>query len=289
MHAKALTVSMPTKRPLWINCLITGFVYALTNMLVALLLGPLSRTVASWENLIVYTLTGALTALVFSPLIRQSATSRIKTVLAVWAAMVCVRSLGLGIEGALFKPAAVASILINGFVSLFVSYLVAWLLVRLIYDPAVDRPQNARKPLGWFSWVWRILVGGLVYFICYFVFGAANAILYTLSFYKNNPQYGLSLPPSQMIFLAQFLRGPLIALGLAFLARSVVMPRRSLALWMGLLLYVIGGVAPYIEVTFRTMPFGFNLATLTEILFQNILTGIIVTYLFTPKKQSMNQ
>ena len=94
------------------------------------------------------------------------------------------------------------------------------------------------------------------------------------------PESALSL----QFFLAQLIRGPLFALGAVFLAQAVKASRRQLALWLGFLLFVIGGVAPYVEVTFRTMPLGFNLATLTEILLQNFLTGVVAAYLFGTKQ-----
>jgi hypothetical protein len=42
-------------------------------------------------------------------------------------------------------------------------------------------------------------------------------------------------------------------------------------------------VGPYLEVTFRTMPLGFNLATLVEIFLQNFLTGVVAANLYKPK------
>jgi len=81
----------------------------------------------------------------------------------------------------------------------------------------------------------------------------------------------------------QLLRGPLFGLGSLFPARSVNLPRRQLVLWLGLMLFVIGGLAPYVEGTLRTMPLGFSLATLTEILFQNGLTGVVAANLFGSK------
>ena len=101
-----------------------------------------------------------------------------------------------------------------------------------------------------------------------------------MSFYKNNPQYGLDLPAPGIIFLAQLLKGPLFGLGLLFVALAINLPRRKVGVWLGILLFVVGGVAPYIEVTFRTMPLGFNMATITEIFFQNFLTGIVAAYFY---------
>ena len=132
---------------------------------------------------------------------------------------------------------------------------------------------------NWWGWTWRVLVVGLAYFVFYFVFGSANALLYTLPFYKNNPQYGLTVPPMGIIFVAQLIRGPLFGLGALCLAWPVRAPRRPLALWLGAVLFILGGAAPYLEAVFRTMPLGFNLATLVELLFQNFPTGVVAAYL----------
>jgi hypothetical protein len=267
-----------------VRSIAVGLVYALVNTLVATLLGSISRLAATWENALVWGLTGTLICLSLSPLIIHSSWSRWRTVLAVWAALALVRSVGLGIEGQLFKPTETANALIGAEIGLVVHLLVAWLAVWLLIpggqDAGADSVNVRSHKREWWGWVWRVLVVGLAYFVFYFIFGAANALLYTLSFYKDNPQYGLTLPPTRIIILAQLIRGPFMALGIVFLAQAVQVSRRQLALWLGILLFVVGGVAPYAEVTFRTMPLGFNLATLSEILFQNFLTGVVAAYLF---------
>jgi hypothetical protein len=164
--------------------------------------------------------------------------------------------------------------------------MVAWLAVKLLMpaDPhQMDDSGPSRK--GW-GWTWRVIVVGLSYFVFYFVFGATNALLYTLSFYRNNPQYGLNLPAPAIIFFAQLLRGPLFGLGSLFVVRMVDLPRGKIAVCLGILLFIVGGLGPYVEVTFRTMPLGFNLATLTEVLFQNFLTGVVAANLFGLKSIS---
>lgn len=259
----------------------------MTNVLVAALLGPMARLTPSLENALVWTLTGTLIALCLSPFIRNSFWSRNKLVLAIWAFLVFVRAIGLGIEGALFKPATATNQVVSAITGTFVYLWIAWVAVRLLApktiaeDEGTGLPDSVKK---WWGWIWRVMVGGLSYFVFYFVFGAANAFLYTLSFYKNNPQYGLSLPPAGTIFLALLIRGPIMALGAAFLALSVSVPRRRLAIWLGLLLFAAGGLTPYLETTFRTMPLGFNLATLAELFCQNFLLGVAVAYLFGKKQ-----
>ncbi len=121
---------------------------------------------------------------------------------------------------------------------------------------------------------------GAAYFVFYTVFGAANALLYTRSFYENNPQYGLTLPPAGLIFIALLIRGPLFGLGAFFVARSAILPDKRKGIWLGLLLFVVGGFGPYLEATFRTMPLGFNLATLLELFLQNFSTGLVAARLY---------
>src|SRR5579859_1567037 len=264
-----------------IDSVVVGVAYAALSALAAAVLGPMSRLAPTWDNIAVWALTGTLVALALSPLVRHSSWPRSETVLAAWAALALVRSLGLGIEGALFKPEAATSAVVGGAAGIVISLLVAWLAVQLMLPAGSDRAQAEHGPRrAWWDWTWRVAAVGLAYFVFYFVFGAANALLYTLKFYQNNPQYGLSLPPASTIFLAQLIRGPLFALGALFMARAVPVSRARLALWLGLLLFVVGGLGPYVEVTFRSMPLGFNLATLAEILLQNFLTGVVAAWLF---------
>jgi hypothetical protein len=268
-----------------VRCLSVGVAYAITNALTAILLGPLSRQTATWENVAVWTLTGTLLCMVFSPFVIRSTWSRTHIILVVWAVQAFVRSIGLGIEGALFKPASATVSLVGALTGLLIGLLVAWISVALLRPDGIEVLADGVKR-SWWGWTWRVLVVGLAYFLFYFIFGATNALLYTKRFYENNPQYGLTLPPTGVIFMAQLLRGPLFGLGSLFIARSVNLPRRQLALWLGLMLFIVGGMVPYMEITFRTMPLGFNLATLTEILFQNVLTGVVAASLVGTKQVS---
>jgi hypothetical protein len=277
--------SRPNIGEIILRSLVVGFFYALASALVSALLGSMSRLAPTLDNFLVWLISGTLVCLSLSPFILHSTWSRTKTVLAVWAVQAFVRSLGLGIEGSLFKPTAALNAIVGAIFGILVSLLLAWLAVLLLM-PADQTPQeDLTIKRNWWYWTWRVLIVGLAYFIFYFVFGATNALLYTKSFYENNPQYGLSLPPVGMIFLAQLMRGPLFGLGSLFILRPVNASRRQLAVWLGILLFIVGGVGPYLEVTLRTMPLGFNLATLTEIFFQNFLTGVVATNLFTPKNK----
>ncbi len=187
-------------------------------MAAAALLGPLSRLQPTWDNGLVWLLTGTILCAALTPFVLRSTWSKVDTILAVWAVMVFVRSLGLGIEGSLFKPTQTSAAIIGAFFGILIGLLVAWLSVTLFLPASTT--QSADKPRTWWAWTWRVLLVGLAYFVFYFVFGATNAVLYTRSFYENNPRYGLSLPPTATIFLAQLIRGPLFGLGSLFIVRS---------------------------------------------------------------------
>ena len=277
----------PRSRPgtveIILRSMIVGLAYAFADMLVAAILGPMSRLTPSLANLSIWFISGTLICLSLSPFILHANVSRRKTVLAVWGVQVFVRTLGLGIEGSLFKPTAALNAIAGAFFGIFVTLLISWLAVLLLMPADYIPEKDTELQRSWWGWAWRVLVVGLAYFIFYFIFGVTNALLYTKAFYENHPQYGLSLPPAGIIFLAQLIRGPLFGIGSMVILRAVSAPRRQLAIWLGILLFMIGGVAPYLEVTLRTMPIGFNLATLTEIFFQNFLTGVVAVLLFKSK------
>jgi len=275
--------SKPGPIAILMRSLMVGIAYGMASSLVAAVLGPLTRLAPTLDNFLVWLVTGTLVCISLSPFILNSRWSRQNTILGVWGVLSFVRSLGLGIEGSLFKPTLALNAIVGAFFGILVNLLVAWLVVTLLMPADRQMVDGSDQLMSWWGWTWRVLVVGLAYFVFYFVFGATNALLYTLSFYKNNPQYGLNLPAPALIFLAQLIRGPLFGLGSLFVVRMVVLPRRRVAIWLGLLLFIVGGLGPYLEVTFRTMPLGFNLATLTEVFFQNFLTGVVAASLFGMK------
>lgn len=269
--------------------LILGALYAAAQMLVTAALGTLSGHAPRLEEGLTWWLSGTLLALVLAPFIRRSTWPQAPTMLAVWAAIALVRSLGTGLEGSIFRPTEANRVVIGSLTDAGVGLLTAWLAVRLLMG---SQPRPSRQPspprTAW-GWTWRVLLVGLAYVALYFIFGAANAFLYTLSFYQNNPQYGLALPPVGTILLAQLIRGPLFGLGALILARLTDMPRRWTAVSLGLVLFVLGGLGPYVETTFRSMPLGFNLATLTELFLQNFFTGVVAAILYGTRATEPSQ
>ena len=131
---------------------IVGFVYALANALVAAILGPMSRLAPSIDNLLVWFLMGTLVCLSLSPFVLNTNKPRSTTVLNTWAALALVRSIGLGIEGSLFKPTAALSAIVGAVFGILVSLLVAWLsvhLLRLVDEGSQEDVGLKRNLWGW--------------------------------------------------------------------------------------------------------------------------------------------
>lgn len=102
----------------------------------AALLDGASRLAPTWDNALVWTLTGALTCLSLSPFIRRSSRPGYQIVLAIWAALALVRSLGTGIEGAQYVPATARYAPLNILAGILTDLLVAWSMVRLLASAA---------------------------------------------------------------------------------------------------------------------------------------------------------
>jgi hypothetical protein len=178
-----------------IRSVAVGFAYSLASVFASLILGPMSRLAPTLDNMAVWLITGTLVCLALAPFILHTTWSQRATILAVWAVLVFVRALGLGIEGSLFKPTQAVSAIVGAISGTLIGLLVAWLSVVLLSPLALRTEEITPVPRGWWGWTWRVLVVGLAYFIFYFIFGATNALLYTRSFYANNPQNGLALQP----------------------------------------------------------------------------------------------
>jgi len=135
----------------FIRCFLVGLAYAVASALVAALLGSMSRLAPSLENFVVWVITGTLVCLALSPFIRNSTRSRQHTIVATWVVLGLVRSVGLGIEGALFKPTATIDAVVGALFGVLVSLLVAWLSVSLLMPVNRDAQKHAGNTKSWWG------------------------------------------------------------------------------------------------------------------------------------------
>lgn len=244
--------------------------YMLTSLMAALVLG---RAVAI-TGLGISLLSGILVGATFAPVATQLAAPRLHRGV-VWASVLFLNGLSLGIEGAFFAPTLspmAAMPIAWGAYLLFQSLVVAGLIAWLFGQNAVLATPNPPRKRPWHSWAWRFLVSAFSYLVFYFLFGAVNYALVTKPYYAAHVS-GLAVPPPQTVLLAELVRAPLIVLSLIPLILLWSGKKRVLGVLCGLTLFVVGGVVPLLLNT--DLPDVLRLASAIEIFFQNFLTGLV--------------
>jgi hypothetical protein len=135
--------------------------------------------------------------------------------------------------------------------------------------------------------VLRVLGSGAAYAIYYYVFGAIAFFLFTKPYYSGTSgalagaqeaarSLGWWLP------LIQIGRGVLMTLGVLPIMLSLRMKRSSAAIYVGLLLWVIGGLAPLIPPN-GLMPGALRFMHTIEIFTQNFPLGVTAVLLLYPR------
>jgi hypothetical protein len=117
----------------------------------------------------------------------------------------------------------------------------------------------------------------VTYLAAYWLFGAINFALVTRPYYEAQGS-PLDVPDPQITLQAELIRAVLIVLSLLPFLLTAQMPVGRLALWGGLLLFIVGGIVP---LTWQagSLPLPLLLASGVEIFFQNFTTGVVAALL----------
>lgn len=132
-----------------------------------------------------------------------------------------------------------------------------------------------------------VAAGGLVYLVLYFVFGGIFYQLFTRPYYENP---ALPLHEGTKVVarlgwwfpLIQVGRGMLMSVSVVPLARHFRRSRGMLAVTLGSVLWIVGGLAPLLMPK-PFMPPMLRLYHIFEILFQNAGLGLALGYLLRPR------
>ncbi len=254
--------------------LIVAAGYVLTSMIAGPLLGRQLELAALGISL----LSGLLIAVTLAPIAARLSTTHFRH-WAIWGSALFLNALSLGIEGAFFAPTLspmlsmplvwTAYLLLQ---SLATAGLIAWLFGQNAGSLIPSSPHNR----AWYSWSWRFLVSAFSYLLFYFIFGAVNYALVTRPYYAAHVS-GLTVPPPQIVLMAEMVRAPLIVLSIVPLILLWTGKKSMLAVACGLILFVIGGVVPLLLNT--ALPDLLRFASAIEIFFQNFLTGVVAVAL----------
>jgi len=168
-----------------------------------------------------------------------------------------------------------------------VNSLIGGLFLTLLYSPLYvyvlgkwesKSTSISFQPRSIFSWIWKITITDLLYFVVYMLAGLTLIAVYPelIDFYEDK------VPAFDLIFKTQLFRG-LIFAGIALLVlRTTDLPPLKAALLIGAIFSVLGGIAPLIPPN-ELMPPNIRLAHGFEVGVSNFIYGIIVGYLLKQK------
>ena len=196
--------------------------------------------------------------------------------LLIWSVLLFFNIGSVIIEGYFFVPELVhnvwATVAQQLLPSLVTAVLVYWLFAP---RPAVTPARAIHRP--WYDWGWRFALSAAVYLAAYAVFGALNFALVTRPFYEAQGS-PLAVPDPQITLQAELIRAVLIVLSVLPFLLTAQLPIRRLAIWSGLLLFIIGGIVPLTWQAGTLAP-PLLLASAVEIFLQNFTTGVAAALL----------
>ena len=164
-----------------------------------------------------------------------------------------------------------------------INSLIGGLFLTLLYSPlyvyVLGRWKSQSVPVSFqprsiFSWIWKITITDLLYFVVYMMAGLTLMAVYPelIDFYEDK------IPAFDLIFQTQLLRG-LIFAGIALLVlRTTDLSRIKVALLIGGIFSILGGIAPLIPPN-ELMPPNIRLAHGFEVGISNFIYGMLASYL----------
>ena len=234
-------------------------------------------------------LSGIVYAAAFVPFLLMGAPSGWKRFLGVWCAMAVAASFCTWTEYVIFVHASRKeriTALVGGQVvfAVFAVLLVfAAKLLKVGVGKKVDAPDviSGRRVMG------AIAGGGVVYLACYYIFGALVFQLLTKPYYSNGGRLGGAVETVAALGwwfpLIQVGRGMLMSVAVMPVLLWTPLPRLQRAIYGGLVLWAIGGLAPLIPPA-ESVPAILRAMHIGEIFTQNFPLGFCLAFLLMPRK-----
>jgi hypothetical protein len=243
-----------------------------------------SLGVASVESVVSSIVSGALLAPVLGFVFSRLSYGRLTRIGIAWFSLFIIQSLNNLVEAVFFTTAIpTVTIFVAAFVFGLIVTLPEAILAGTLFSPAKkDRSFKAdlKEYLGkWTvsSWLGRVVLGSLVYFPIYYIFGSIIAP-WILSYYDDPLQaFGLTIPSLEVMVLLQFLRGFLYIVALLPVISTLRVSPCAMYLSVLGLIYVAGAFVPFIA--YSTLPVFLRIVHGLEILADSIVYGAALVYL----------
>jgi hypothetical protein len=196
--------------------------------------------------------------------------------LLIWSVLIFANIGSVIIEGYFFVPDLVSNVWVTLAQQLLPCLVTAALVYWLFAPRPAETPAVAiRRP--WYQWIWRYSLSAATYLAAYWAFGSINFALVTRPYYEAQGS-PLTVPDPGVTLQAEIIRAVLIVISLLPFLLTARMSIRHLAMWSGLLLFIIGGIVP---LTWQagTLALPLLLASALEIFCQNFTTGVVAALL----------
>lgn len=231
---------------------------------------------------------GLVIAAAFVPYLLRGPMSTRRRLTAVWCALMTVTVICLWSEGVIFihqtRQQQITSLIGASVLYSLLAIAIAVVSSLLRLHDSAGQP-HLMPPAPRF--VLRVLGSGVAYAIYYYVFGAVAFFLFTKTYYSGSGPLAGAQETARGLGLwfplIQIGRGALMTLGVAPIILSLRMKRWNAAIYVGLLLWIIGGVAP-LMVPNPILPGELRLMHTVEIFTQNVPFGITAVLLLRRKK-----
>lgn len=254
-----------------------GVVYTATLIVVGSGLAPFTQEAFRGNDppTLLWTFIGSLIMALAVGLVAEELSASRTRHLLIWTTLLFGNVASVIIEGAIFNPDLLPDVPLL-LVQQFLACVVTADVVYYFFAPTnMVKPERAHH--HWLGWLGRFAAASLAYIVFYYAFGAINYSLMTQPYYT--PQInGLTIPEPHIVLLAQLIRGPIVILSLLPLLLTLhTLPHRLLVI-TGMLLFVVGGVVPWLW-QINQLPTVLFLASGLEIFAQFFATGAVAAWL----------
>jgi len=272
-----------------------GLTYTLATMIGGMIAGAVGLPIPSMASRIDPTqamvttfLAGTIIGLTLGPLSARLTLPMAQRAGLLFTMIFMLNSLISVIEALFFTTVPFAEYL-YGMVTSAVGHAVLATLLAWLFRPAFVEQHllsALRETLSrrrWTSWAWRFGLAGALYVPVYFFFGM---LIYPfVRPYYENPTLGLNLavPGFGVILPLEVGRGLLFVLTVFPLIAVLRRSRRSLALWLGMTIAVLGAVAPMLQASW--FPLTMRLVHGLEITADSIAHALIIASLLGKSEQ----
>jgi hypothetical protein len=222
---------------------------------------------------------GLVIGLLLGLVARQLPASPARHIL-IWSVLLFANIGSVIIEGYFFVPDLVTNLWVT-LAQQLLPCLVTAALVYWLFAPQPAATSATTIHRDWYDWLWRYILSAATYLAAYWLFGAINFALVTRPYYEAQGS-PLAVPDPQITLQAELIRALLIVLSLLPFLLTSQMPLRQLAVWSGLLLFIVGGIVP-LTWQMAALPLPLLLASAVEIFCQNFITGVVTALLLVGK------